>query len=336
MNYDRPAITLVVPVYNSDGYLKICLDSILNQKYKYFDVVLINDGSTDDSAKICDEYASRYHNFEVYHKQNGGVGSARNLGIEKAKTEWITFVDSDDYLSDDYLQGFFNASDFDSSSWCLQGILGFTESEIFSMVDFKEKKNYTKKEFFNKYTVNTLAGPYSKLFNLRIIRENKLKFEEKISYGEDTIFNLAYIAHIKNIKVLTGLNYFYKVDTVNSLRKKPVNVVESKKLYENVSAFLRKYQLPIDLYSKNVRHSLLRYFISVLNSDLQFQKKRNILKILVTDNRQILIRFLAEESKFLKYISIFLKSNFLNSIIIIFIIRKIIQKTGFTKYSIQQ
>ena len=93
-----PKISVIVPVYNVEPYLRLCVNSILNQTFTDFELLLIDDGSTDYSGEICDEYASMDSRVKVFHTTNRGVSAARNLGINKASAEWITFVDSDDWM----------------------------------------------------------------------------------------------------------------------------------------------------------------------------------------------------------------------------------------------
>lgn len=103
-----PLISIIVPVYNVDAYLKQCIDSILNQKYENFELLLVDDGSTDKSGDICDVYGKRDKRVRVFHKKNGGVSSARNVGLDNAKGDWIAFVDSDDIVTPSYLSGLYS------------------------------------------------------------------------------------------------------------------------------------------------------------------------------------------------------------------------------------
>ena len=97
-------ITIIIPLYNKEKYIYKCLNSILLQSYGFYEVLIIDDGSTDNSAKICEEFYSKDKRFKYFSKENGGVSSARNLGIEKAKYDYIVFVDADDYIEEDYLK----------------------------------------------------------------------------------------------------------------------------------------------------------------------------------------------------------------------------------------
>ena len=103
---NNPKISVIVPVYNAEQYLPHCIDSILAQTFTDFELLLIDDGSKDNSSKICDEYEEKDKRVKVFHKKNGGVSSARNLGLDKAHGEWICFCDSDDCLKSNYLSTF--------------------------------------------------------------------------------------------------------------------------------------------------------------------------------------------------------------------------------------
>ena len=105
MGNTNPKISVIIPVYNAEKYLRRCVDSILAQIFTDFELLLIDDGSKDKSGVICDEYAKKDNRVKVFHKENGGVSSARNLGLDNARGEWIGFIDSDDMVKPEYLDG---------------------------------------------------------------------------------------------------------------------------------------------------------------------------------------------------------------------------------------
>lgn len=109
MNMEKDLISIIIPVYNVERYLESCVTSVLNQSYKKIEVILVDDGSTDSSAKICNNLAEVDERIEVFHKKNGGLSDARNFGIKKAKGKYITFIDSDDVVSVNYLEALYNA-----------------------------------------------------------------------------------------------------------------------------------------------------------------------------------------------------------------------------------
>lgn len=135
-------VSIIVPVYKVEKYLAKCVDSILNQTYKNFELILVDDGSPDNCGKICDEYAMKDERIRVFHKENGGLSDARNYGIKKAKCEWIVFIDSDDYIKEDYIETLIKICEDD----CQIGIVSY--SYIYE--DYKEKK-YSHKNKIKKY-----------------------------------------------------------------------------------------------------------------------------------------------------------------------------------------
>lgn len=136
-------ISVIVPVYNIEKYLPYCLDSIIKQTYDNFEIVLVNDGSTDNCAKICDEYANRNENIVVIHKSNGGLSDARNCGVDQASGEYVTFIDGDDYVHELYLE-------------MLMVSLISTSAEI-SLVDLKRVSSFNEKNKINKEKIDVNA-----------------------------------------------------------------------------------------------------------------------------------------------------------------------------------
>ena len=120
-NLNMAKISVIIPIYNAEVYLENCLESIKNQSFTDYEVLLIDDGSTDNSGKICDVFATKDFRFQVIHKSNGGVSSARNIGIEQAKGEWICFMDSDDTVEKDYLQHLYQGANQQNDILVVQG-----------------------------------------------------------------------------------------------------------------------------------------------------------------------------------------------------------------------
>jgi glycosyltransferase involved in cell wall biosynthesis len=139
---EYPQISIIVPVYNAENYLNRCVDSILTQTFTDFEIILVNDGSSDNSGAICDEYALKDNRIKVIHKRNGGVSSARNIGIENSIGKWITFIDADDYIE----AGFLNIPTEATEDLLIQNYQYFNEKEY---VKIFKKKNISNSEFQN-------------------------------------------------------------------------------------------------------------------------------------------------------------------------------------------
>ena len=219
MQTNTPKISVIVPVYNAEKWLRRCVDSILAQTYTDFELLLIDDGSTDDSGAICDEYATIDQRIRVFHKPNGGVSSARNLGLDNAVGEWISFVDSDDWMAKEhlgdlmkYLQYDFRANEYRCNN---------DEQQHEVLPD----KNYDTKaeigecisEFFNLH----LRMPWGKRYRADIIREHNIRFNTMITIGEDLIFNLEYLCYVHSISLSSYSGIIYNRDNENSLTHRP-------------------------------------------------------------------------------------------------------------------
>lgn len=203
-------ISIIVPVYNSSKYLEKCFDSIRNQTYTDFEVIVINDGSTDCSGEICDKYATLDNRFKIIHKENGGVSQARNIGIDNAHGEYITFIDSDDWIDVDYLQKFIVAVD-PNCDLIVSGIVCNYSNGSLKILNIENNSFLSN----NAYKLHQLIksrlyfGPCNKLYKTEIIRQNRIKFPDNISYGEDRIFNYEYIRYVKHIQTLNYSGYHY-------------------------------------------------------------------------------------------------------------------------------
>ena len=183
-------ISIIVPVYNVENYLERCVESILKQTYTNFELLLINDGSTDQSGELCDQLVSKNGNIKVFHLKNAGVSNARNVGIQNSTGEWITFVDSDDFITNDYLETLISAVDGDDS-------IGFsiarlhhikngqiTELPVFSGKEEKWSTEQTMRELLT--TSKTSFFPVAKLFRREIISD--FTFNTDYHLAEDALF----------------------------------------------------------------------------------------------------------------------------------------------------
>lgn len=211
-----PKISVIVPVYNSEEYLPKCIDSILSQTFTDFELILVNDGSKDGSPDICNRYEQLDDRIRVFHKANGGVSSARNLGLDKAKGEWILFVDSDDFISEDVLV---KMSDKLNESIDL---FLFNTNTIKEDLVLQRSNNSGKFADLQSYLqLNNVWGElWNYLFKRNIIIEHQIKFLNNIRVAEDRGFVIKYLSIIKTIKVLDLSVYNYREDNFSAMRSK--------------------------------------------------------------------------------------------------------------------
>ena len=193
--------SIVVPVYNTELYLHRCLDSIVNQSFSDFEVLLIDDGSTDGSGKICDFYAEKDSRIRVFHKENGGVSSARNLGLQEARGAWVCFVDSDDIIIENAL-GILMSQIQKNTDYVMCGYEVFDEDNqcVYSVSKQKQcvvNQHDALVEMFAPTDYRYQGYLWNKLFKASVIRDNKIVFAEKIKFNEDRLFNVEYLCHCK-------------------------------------------------------------------------------------------------------------------------------------------
>lgn len=214
-------LTIIVPVYNAKKYLKECLDSILDSK-ENIEILIIDDGSTDGSETICDEYEKIDTRINVIHKVNGGVSSARNYGIKKSKGKYIMFVDADDVLVKNWDR-------------CLKEI---KEDDVY-YITRKIDSSSTKKDLLTYIIGNNsdkifISGPYCKAFKRKFIIENSLLFNEKLINGEDMIFNLQALLSLKSYSILNYSIYKYRQSLIQATRRFNNKIIESDKTFHKV------------------------------------------------------------------------------------------------------
>ena len=212
---NTPIISIIVPVYNVEDYLSRCLNSVLAQKYENWECILVDDGSTDKSGSICDEYSAKDSRFISFHKPNGGVSSARNLGLNNVRGKWVFFLDSDDYLSDDFLliPDEFRQYDVVQKGYKIIDAVSGSEKELDvknASLDSRRSIDY----FFVNYRNNAL---WDKIIRTSLVKD--VFFDENISIGEDFIFFLHVVKRISRYAFSDVGKYNYVVRESSAMWK---------------------------------------------------------------------------------------------------------------------
>lgn len=204
-------VSVIVPVYKVEKYLKRCVDSILKQTYKNIEIILVDDGSPDNCPEICDLYGKLDSRVKVIHKKNGGVSSARNVGIDIAKGKFCFFIDSDDMVAPTYIENFLKegVADYVVSGFITKNNEEETkytlENMSYSLEEFVSNKNLYSRRFLYR-------APWCKRFKTELIKKHNIKFKTDIKIGEDTIFVLEYLRYCKGIKSLRYVEYYAMVN----------------------------------------------------------------------------------------------------------------------------
>lgn len=312
-------ISVVVPVYNCSRFLDVCINSLINQDYKNLEIILINDGSKDNSLEICKKYEKIDNRIIVIDKENGGVSNARNVGLSIAQGDYILFVDADDFLDEKYVSTLYNlAGDNDSKSLVMCNIKKFKKGKMNNSSEIITDKNviYESNDFFKFYIDNLLNPPYCKLYDRSTILNNNIKFNESVSLGEDLLFNLDYIKFIDRAIVNSNALYNYRIGNNNSLsRKYYPNMLEiqdklcnkfrnyfsnvDKRMLDNISLDFYMVAVSNELHKKDIS-IIKRYFNArkVLKNDLikdkikSYKKSIDTYKYFLLKNNMILTYYI--------------------------------------------
>lgn len=210
-----PSISIIVPVYNAEGTIKRCLDSLVSQTYKDIEIIAVNDGSIDSSGAICDDYAKNDSRVKVCHTENNGVSRARNIGIQKAQGFYILFVDSDDYLTDTACEILVNhqlALDDDCVVYGFRQLSGSIWAPGYSQ-HYSSLKEF-KKDYIQWINTELLSSSVNKLYKRSKVVKS---FPDNMSFGEDLIFSLDYLSSCETISFITSPLYVHDNLNVNSL-----------------------------------------------------------------------------------------------------------------------
>jgi glycosyltransferase involved in cell wall biosynthesis len=208
-NKNKALVSIIVPVYNAENFLDKCVGSILAQTYSNWELILINDGSKDNSGKICDDYAAKDNRIKLIHKQNSGVSDTRNVGIASSQGDNICFVDADDWLKPKFLEHLMQFSHIDYV------MAGYETSPEHSKC-ILEEKSYDRAnihEVFDKY-LQTRPTSCATLFKANIIKDNHIQFNTKLRSREDHIFVVQYLKWIKSVQAVNYQEYIVRSRTV--------------------------------------------------------------------------------------------------------------------------
>lgn len=264
-------ISVIIPVYNVEKYLKKCIESVIYQSYDNLEIIIIDDGSKDNSGKICDEYANKDKRIIVIHKKNEGVSKARNIGIEMAKGKYVAFIDSDDFIDKDYIKTLYNQCENDESDLSICGTKDINSNEDVLRKSKKYKKSINSeegmKELLNEKYYTCVV--WAKMYRKELFEDIRFNEDTKIAEDLEIIYKL--IGKSKRISVNTFKNlYFYRIRedsaTVNEYNR---DWKKEIKISEEILNFVKKE------YPQIVNYAIKRYVrinVSCISKILKYNK----------------------------------------------------------------
>ncbi len=252
---ENPFISVILPTYNGEKTIRRCIDSMLAQHFTDFELIIIDDGSVDKTYSICHDYYMKNSCVKLYRKPNGGESSARNMGLLQAKGEWITFIDHDDYVDDDYLFSFVSMENMRKDTLYIVG-----EKEGFTTRDLKPQKGIYDSGDMDQRMLSLLSDngtTWGKLFYRRTLEQQCITFNENVFYGGDKLFTMQYAAHVDrvvynpNTYPYNYVNYFNPVKFIKSFPRELEN-------YKQIRDVLRK------TYGERFRNEWLQQHFKLL------------------------------------------------------------------------
>lgn len=271
-------ISIVIPVYNSEKYLEKCIESIENQSYKNIEVILIDDGSTDNSKKISLALMDKYNNIQYFYQSNSGPSKARNLGINKSSGEYLMFVDSDDFLPEDAILNMI--SNIGNHDVILGGWVGIYENgkrdyyipKLSCTLNGKNIQNLLEYIISNGivhgnygYLSSAFEGPVAKLYVTNILKKNNIYFPEDLKYSEDVCFNYIYFQFCENIKVIS-IPVYYANRHDDSLSNHPQLLMPK---FNEIEEYFNKYNFKKINISQFIKYRKFLWIIHDLQQNLQ-------------------------------------------------------------------
>ncbi len=219
-----PKVSIIVPVYNNEAVIGRCIESILNQTFEDFELIIINDGSNDESENIIKQYVEKDNRIKFINNKNNGVSETRNIGIRNATGMYIQFIDGDDFINKSMIEYEVNLLEEKQADLVITGLYldieknGVIDRKIqtFNYYEGTDKKNIAL-SVLNRLDGTYINSPINKLYKSNIIKENKLFMDKEISLGEDFIFNLKYLKHCKSVIFSDEVYYHYWMKTDNNL-----------------------------------------------------------------------------------------------------------------------
>lgn len=252
-------ISIIVPIYNAESYLKSCLDSVLSQTFNNFEVLMVNDGSTDNSATICQAYAERDSRFRYFEKENGGLSDARNYGLDRAQGTYITFLDADDFLFDNYLEKLYQASRLSDSDILIGGYCRFDGSDFYfyndhfkseSLISFTSAQAIQVLDSMLDVPFLTFSTAWGKLFKRDLFNELRFPYGK---YAEDQFLIWKLYMKADKIHVFNNASYVYRMNPSG------LSSVFSLKHLDYIDALEGRIRATKDLEGIDIQHSFNMY-----------------------------------------------------------------------------
>lgn len=287
-------VSVILPVYNTAKYLNKCIDSIMNQSMKEFELIIVNDNSSDNSKSIIHEYYNKYKNIKIINKTvNQGVSSARNDAIEIARGEYILFIDSDDWIEENMLERLYKkAIEKDADITICNAYIDFEDNKQKKFDISIGKDSFISKDKMIKELLTQINGlqghPWNKFYRKDIIIKKVIRYDENISIYEDFLFNLQFILNSERF-VFIESNLYHYIQRSNSLARSlnKKNVVDTKYIIEKVECTISNNNTNVPFKEEMISfgyRTIINNILLIVNSNESNKEKTKILDKLISSS----------------------------------------------------
>lgn len=268
-----PKVSIIIPVYNDEIYIRQCLDSLINQSLKELEIIIVDDGSTNSAGAICDEYAEKDDRIKVIHKENEGSGIARNFAIKLAQGEFIGFVDSDDWVDSDYFEKMYNSAITNNADISIGEIKRYSDGKM-DKCSYTIDKTIMKENSQQAINFQFYPGVWDKIYRKDVVINNNIEFAEKLLY-QDVPFNFKALFYANRIVTCPNVFYYYRLN-LNSVSYKSGDVLFNIfKIFDICQDFINKIDSPLlnsnfqeVLNALKIRH----YYYYFPRADMSYRK----------------------------------------------------------------
>lgn len=277
-----PQVSIIIPCYNIARHIGNCIDSILAQSETDFELLLLNDGSRDDTLNIVQSYAKKDDRIRVFSHANQGVSFTRNRGIEEAKADWLLFIDGDDYVKPDYIAQHLAVAE--ESVWPISGMVNVKEGVEKENEYFKQllalfpNKELRKQDVLKVLQHYSLSSPCVRLYHRKSLMDNTIRFDTQVSYQEDLLFNLQYIQVIESVRLIDYYGYYYVAHGDTSSSRYHAYFGQVKDLYALLKPYVGTLENELILQEFMFQTSM-KEISNIMHPDALLTKKEQIKKL---------------------------------------------------------
>ena len=293
----KPLISVIIPVYNVERYLKQCLNSVIRQTYENLEIICVNDGSTDNSLAILKEYEQKDHRIVVISQENKGLSAARNTGLTHVTSDYVSFIDSDDYIDPRYIEVLYTKLHESNADFSLCDILPFGNNiyKNLQWIDWcRTRLKWSADIPINPN--NLVVMSWAKLFKMDVIRKHNLQFPEGL-FNEDNYWHFLYCAYSKKYAIAHEKLYFYRKDNPDSIMTK--TIYQQEHCYDILEVCCRIFNSLSTLDTFTSYHQWLdNFFFIQLYRLLQIHQKQSIDKIFWNEVKKYLLCSKTAKEKF--------------------------------------